>query len=175
MQFDNEFSDLVGLIYDCALDQSLWRSVLEQICNEMDGYMADLTVFDAVSGETRLVTTFNMEDAFLEIVARNAHLHPLLPMGLVAPWVSRSVPPGRSICRACTTVSTIETVGWRSAGRTTSSPFLSSERSRRFPTGASTTNSATVFLQTSTSPLPGRSPRTSDAPFVSRACWRTGV
>lgn len=85
MLFDDEYSDLVGSIYDCSLDKTLWPSVLGRICREMEGHIADITAFDAVNGTLSLSVTYNWDDELRAAVQQNAHLNPLLPVSLVVP------------------------------------------------------------------------------------------
>src|SRR5690349_11835248 len=44
MKPDEAFSDLIGSIYDCALDMSLWPATLGEITEALGGVMADLIV-----------------------------------------------------------------------------------------------------------------------------------
>jgi DNA-binding CsgD family transcriptional regulator/PAS domain-containing protein len=49
--------DLVGAIYDCIPDSSLWQDTLEQIRHAWQGELATLGVIDSVNGALRLSVT----------------------------------------------------------------------------------------------------------------------
>ena len=73
MEFDAELSDLIGLIYECALDHKLWHATLGQICERMEAHIADLSVFDAASGQILLSVPYNWSDDLLALVHQHAH------------------------------------------------------------------------------------------------------
>ena len=50
MRPDQAFSDLIGQIYDCALDPSLWPTVLGEITHAIGGTMADMVVSHPLEG-----------------------------------------------------------------------------------------------------------------------------
>ena len=48
-----QFSTLIGDIYDAALDPALWGNVLEQTCQFVNGYNAGLPLDSVVRTATR--------------------------------------------------------------------------------------------------------------------------
>lgn len=83
MAFDDQHSDLIGSIYDCSMDKTLWPAVLGRICREMEGHIADLRAFDANDGTVSLSVTYNWDDELLTLTQQNTPLNPLLPVSLV--------------------------------------------------------------------------------------------
>jgi DNA-binding CsgD family transcriptional regulator len=47
----DQFSDIIGGIYDCAIEPDLWPETMSEICNELGGYSAGITVLDFDSHE----------------------------------------------------------------------------------------------------------------------------
>jgi len=85
MKPDEAFSDLVGKIYDCALDTSLWPEVLGKITNALGGAMADLTVSDPLKRQQVYAAHYNFPKDMIEKALANAPINPGLPLGLTAP------------------------------------------------------------------------------------------
>lgn len=85
MQTDSELSELIGHIYDCALDTTLWPAVLGLITRAVGGKMGDMIVSDAVAREQRIVALHNWPDDLAAITHASSSIHPLLPLGLTAP------------------------------------------------------------------------------------------
>ncbi|HEV2557483.1 MAG TPA: LuxR C-terminal-related transcriptional regulator [Microvirga sp.] len=85
MTTDRVFSDLIGRIYDCALDTNLWPEVLAEISASLRGSMADIGVMDPVEGTTKLAASYNVPADLAEKVRAHAHINPLAPLGLTAP------------------------------------------------------------------------------------------
>ena len=60
-----QFSELIGSIYDCAVDPGLWPTALEGICLAVDSAAATLAVADFVTGEERAVVNVGIADEYL--------------------------------------------------------------------------------------------------------------
>ncbi|GJD97714.1 helix-turn-helix transcriptional regulator [Methylobacterium iners] len=92
MKADREFSQLVGRIYDCALDNSIWPSVLGEITEAMNGLMGDLTVVDPVNKTGYLAARHNWPDDVARLATENFHINPnaafILTMPLMEPKCS---------------------------------------------------------------------------------------
>ncbi len=90
MRVDPAFSDLIGRVYDCSLDEDLWSSALEEICGILRGKLADLSVFDVRGASGQFHASHGWEPELMERVIRHAHLNPALsaiiahPLG--EPW-----------------------------------------------------------------------------------------
>ncbi len=85
MKPDEAFSDLIGRIYDCALDTSLWPTVLGEITEALGGIMADLAVIHPLEPRFIAAAVYNWPDELVERVKANAQINPTLPIGLTAP------------------------------------------------------------------------------------------
>jgi DNA-binding CsgD family transcriptional regulator/PAS domain-containing protein len=85
MKPDPAFSELIGRIYDCALDTKLWPGVLGEITEAVRGVMADLSVFEPLQGTARFAAYHNWPQDLMEAAIANMHLNPGAPMGLVVP------------------------------------------------------------------------------------------
>jgi DNA-binding CsgD family transcriptional regulator/PAS domain-containing protein len=76
MKPDREFSDLIGRIYDCALDGSQWPDVLARITEALDGVMADLSVVDPLHGTSRVAAFHNWPQDVLELAMAHFSITP---------------------------------------------------------------------------------------------------
>lgn len=76
MKPDREFSDLIGRIYDCALDSSLWPEALARITEALDGVMGDLSVVDPLAGTLRLAAFHNWPQDVLELTMKHFSISP---------------------------------------------------------------------------------------------------
>jgi DNA-binding CsgD family transcriptional regulator/PAS domain-containing protein len=85
MKPDEAFSDLIGRIYECALDTSLWPAVLGQITAALGGIMADLIVSHPLEPRQVTAALYNWPDELVVLVQANAPINPGLPVGLTAP------------------------------------------------------------------------------------------
>src|SRR5689334_17881112 len=59
MKPDKAFSDLIGRIYDCALDTDRWPDVLAEITDALGGIMGDISISDPLAGRWRLAAFHN--------------------------------------------------------------------------------------------------------------------
>lgn len=57
-------SHLIGLIYDCAIDRTLWPSTLEQIALALDSPAAALNVLDIVAGTERTLVYAGVSEEY---------------------------------------------------------------------------------------------------------------
>ncbi|MEZ0167490.1 helix-turn-helix transcriptional regulator [Microvirga sp. TS319] len=85
MKPDEAFSDLVGHVYDCALDRSLWPAVLRKIAEALGGTMADLMVSHPLERTQKLAAHYNWPEDMMTLAVVNAAINPGLPLGLTAP------------------------------------------------------------------------------------------
>jgi DNA-binding CsgD family transcriptional regulator/PAS domain-containing protein len=60
------FSDLVGSIYDCALDPGRWPETLTRLHTELDFAGASMSMIDLVTGEVPLMIMVGPEPAWIE-------------------------------------------------------------------------------------------------------------
>src|SRR3954454_9076523 len=85
MKSHQEFSDLVGRIYDCALDTTLWTEVLGEITDAVGGVMADLVISHPLERKQAFAALYNWPDDLPALAMANAPINPGLPLGLTAP------------------------------------------------------------------------------------------
>jgi len=85
MKLDAAFSGLVGRVYDCALDMSLWTNVLGEITEAVGGAMTHVISADPLQGRQDFVLCWNMPEDLAALVLENAPLNPTLPFGLTLP------------------------------------------------------------------------------------------
>ena len=60
-------SRLIGSIYDCAIDPTLWPSTLEQIALALDSPAAALNVLDIVAGTERTLVYAGVSREYQEL------------------------------------------------------------------------------------------------------------
>jgi DNA-binding CsgD family transcriptional regulator len=77
MKPDREFSDLIGRIYDCALDSSLWPNILARITEALDGVTGDLSVVDPLHGISRVAAFHNWPQDVLELATKHFGISPV--------------------------------------------------------------------------------------------------
>lgn len=85
MKPDRAFSSLVGRIYDCALDMTLWTNVLGEITEAVGGAMTHVISADPLQGRQRYVLSWNLSDEHEALLLENAPHNPTLPFGLTLP------------------------------------------------------------------------------------------
>lgn len=85
MKPDEAFSNLVGRVYDCALDVTLWTGVLGEIAESIGGAMAVVISADPIQGRQTFAAAWNLPPDLAERVQANASLNPTLPLGLTKP------------------------------------------------------------------------------------------
>jgi hypothetical protein len=76
MKPDREFADLIGRIYDCALDSSQWPEVLARITEALNGVMADLSVVDPLAGKGRVTAFHNWPQDVQELAMAHFSITP---------------------------------------------------------------------------------------------------
>jgi DNA-binding CsgD family transcriptional regulator/PAS domain-containing protein len=84
MKPDEAFSDLIGRIYDCALDTSVWPTVLGEITQALGGIMGDLTVVHPLEPRMIVAAVHNWPDDLVERVQASSPINPTLSIGLTA-------------------------------------------------------------------------------------------
>lgn len=85
MKPDEAFSDLIGRVYDCALDLALWTATLGEITEAIGGIMADLIVSDPLKRKQRIAVHYNWTEDQVALAVANAPINPGLPLGLTVP------------------------------------------------------------------------------------------
>ncbi|HEY8567181.1 MAG TPA: LuxR C-terminal-related transcriptional regulator [Beijerinckiaceae bacterium] len=81
---DQAFSDLIGRIYDCALDTSRWPEALGEIVGLLRGELGDLTVIHPLTGTFKVAALHNWSDDLLRRMQENMPINPAAPLVLTA-------------------------------------------------------------------------------------------
>jgi hypothetical protein len=93
-------SDLIGSIYDCALDPSRWDQTLRNIRDALDGHMAVVSLIDVQRRRPLLMKTAGLDPLHLPIYFIHMNeLRDLIRRSLAMPMddahvASRDLPPG---------------------------------------------------------------------------------
>jgi hypothetical protein len=75
-----EFSDLVGSIYDAALNRSLWPSVLESVCRAVPAACANLFTQDSVNIAANSLSTWGMDPVYFRLYLETyVRYNPMFP------------------------------------------------------------------------------------------------
>jgi DNA-binding CsgD family transcriptional regulator len=82
---DEASSALIGRIYDCALDKSLWPEVLRRLTERLNGQMADISLINPVRGNFEVLAHYNYPSDLIERMLKNVSINPAAPIGLTAP------------------------------------------------------------------------------------------
>lgn len=80
-----EFSALIGDIYESAIHQSHWPNTIARLCDVFRGVRSDVAILDGLAGTIDTQFYHNYPAGLVEAVQANAHLNPLLPLVLVHP------------------------------------------------------------------------------------------
>ena len=86
MSREQDLSDLIGAIYDCAIDPSLWAATLRQVAAFLNSRLVSIDVMSAVPGTPPIVSQFEhgfptgARDEFIE---KYALTNPLTPAGML--------------------------------------------------------------------------------------------
>lgn len=79
MEFENELSRLISLIYDAALDESVWPRVLEETCRYAPGIAAVLASHDATDSRAQFHFSWGDDPAYTRsYIETYARINPLL-------------------------------------------------------------------------------------------------
>jgi hypothetical protein len=79
MKLDEIASALIGRIYDCSLDTSLWPDVLGEITHLLNGCMGDLTVGNPLEGTAQAMAFHNWPPDVLQRAQAYVRLNPVAP------------------------------------------------------------------------------------------------
>ncbi|MCC7251041.1 helix-turn-helix transcriptional regulator [Hyphomicrobium sp.] len=71
--------DLVGDLYDCAIDPALWPATCERLALLMNGVQTAIALHDTVTQEVSLKASWNVDPALEEVMKANFHINPLVP------------------------------------------------------------------------------------------------
>src|SRR5690349_1107993 len=74
-----EVLELVGQIYDCAIDPALWPVVLERMAGLVNGSLAAISLHDAGKHSVSLKAQWNVEEAFEKSMTEHFAINPLVP------------------------------------------------------------------------------------------------
>jgi DNA-binding CsgD family transcriptional regulator/PAS domain-containing protein len=78
-KIEGQLLDLVGDIYDCAIEPSRWPNALERITRSIDGAFAAISLHDTAKAGVRLQAHWNVPDEFETGMRENFAINPLVP------------------------------------------------------------------------------------------------
>lgn len=82
MVAENRLLDLVGTVYDCALDPSGWPAALERIAIQVQGICASISIQDPLTHQARFTTAWGAPpDAISSYNEKYAALNPVMTSG----------------------------------------------------------------------------------------------
>jgi DNA-binding CsgD family transcriptional regulator len=68
-----QFSDVVGTIYDCAVDPHLWPKAIEQVGRLIDGINGVVMIVDTVEKKSRFYVDWNVDPMLIRTYSENFH------------------------------------------------------------------------------------------------------
>ena len=74
-----ELLDLVGQIYDCAVDPALWPVVLQRVAGAVSGSFAAISLHDATRHSVLLKAHWNVDPSFEQSMTEHFAINPLVP------------------------------------------------------------------------------------------------
>jgi DNA-binding CsgD family transcriptional regulator/PAS domain-containing protein len=84
MATDGKLLDLIGDIYDCAIEPKNWPGTLKQIVEYIGGQAAAISLQDPLKREVRLITQWGIRPDFEKSMMENMAINPLISMGWFA-------------------------------------------------------------------------------------------
>lgn len=81
MATDAKLLDLIGHIYDCAIEPKKWPDTLEQIVGHVGGQAAAISLQDPLSREVRLISQWGIKPDFEKSMMEAMPINPLISMG----------------------------------------------------------------------------------------------
>jgi DNA-binding CsgD family transcriptional regulator/PAS domain-containing protein len=73
--------DIVGDIYDCAIEPVKWPETLERLVQYIGGVSAAISLQDPLKREVKLLAQYAIDARFEQVMRDNLQLNPLLSMG----------------------------------------------------------------------------------------------
>jgi DNA-binding CsgD family transcriptional regulator len=83
---DQALSDLIGSIYDCAIDPSLWSDTLRQVAAFLDSSLVSIDVLSSIPGHPPIISQFEYgfpAGAREEFLLKYGATNPLTPAGML--------------------------------------------------------------------------------------------
>src|SRR5450432_1567215 len=68
-----QFSEVIGTIYDCAIDPHLWPSAIEQVGRLIDGINGVVMVVDTVENRSRFYVDWNVDPILMQTYSEKFH------------------------------------------------------------------------------------------------------
>ncbi len=69
---EQEFSNVIGAIYDCVADETLWPQALRLIGSQVDGFLTTVAVFDTTTQSVRLAQLACDDPHAVQVLMRHA-------------------------------------------------------------------------------------------------------
>jgi DNA-binding CsgD family transcriptional regulator/PAS domain-containing protein len=68
-----QFSDVVGMIYDCAVDPHLWPKAIEKVGQLVDGINGVVMIIDTVENKSRFYVDWNVDPMLMRTYSEKFH------------------------------------------------------------------------------------------------------
>lgn len=81
MATDAKLLDLIGQIYDCAIEPKKWPDTLEQIVGHIGGQAAAISLQDPLTRQVRLISQWGIKPDFEKSMMQAMPINPLISMG----------------------------------------------------------------------------------------------
>lgn len=81
MATNGKLLDLIGNIYDCAIEPKNWPGTLQQIVNHIGGQAAAISLQDPLKREVRLISQWGIKPDFERSMMQSMPINPLISMG----------------------------------------------------------------------------------------------
>ena len=78
---DGELLDLVGDIYDCAIEPARWPDVLARIASAIEGCATTISYHDVADNSVRLSKSWNISPEFQQLMTTHMATNPAVPAG----------------------------------------------------------------------------------------------
>jgi DNA-binding CsgD family transcriptional regulator/PAS domain-containing protein len=81
MTADRKLLDLIGQVYDCAIEPAKWPDTLQQVTEYLGGAAAAISLQDPLKREARLISQWGIKPDFERMMMEGLGINPLIPMG----------------------------------------------------------------------------------------------
>jgi DNA-binding CsgD family transcriptional regulator len=81
MAADSRLLDLIGSVYDCAIEPKKWPDALRQVTEYLGGSAAAISLQDPLKREVRLLAQWAIKPDFEKAMTEGISINPLIPMG----------------------------------------------------------------------------------------------
>lgn len=81
MAGDGKLLELIGQVYDCAIEPEKWPETLQGVTDYLGGSAAAISLQDPLKREARLISQWGIKPDFERMMMEGLNINPLIPMG----------------------------------------------------------------------------------------------